>query len=51
MGLFWTIVLISERNIAKRLLSLKFLQDSDFSIHFTYNSDIISENRFILHLL
>ncbi len=51
MGLFWTIVLISERNISKRILSLKFLQDSDFSIHFTYNSDIKSENRFILHFL
>jgi hypothetical protein len=51
MGLFWTIVLISERNIAKRLLSLKLLQDSDFSIHFTYNSDKKSENRFILHFL
>ncbi len=43
MGLFWTIVLISERNIAKRLLSLKILQDSDFSIHFTYDSDKKSE--------
>jgi hypothetical protein len=51
MGLFWTIVLISERNIAKRLLSLKILQDSDFSIRFTYNSDIKSENISILQFL
>jgi hypothetical protein len=51
MGLFWTILLISERNIAKRLISLKILQDSDFSIHFTYDSDIKSENISILHFL
>jgi hypothetical protein len=47
MGLFWTIVLISERNIAKRPISLKILQDSDFSIH----SDKKSENTSILHFL
>ncbi len=51
VGLFWTIVLISERNIAKRLLSLKILQDSDFSIHFIYDNDKKSENISILHFL
>ncbi len=51
MGLFWTIVLISERNIAKRPLSLKILEDSDFSIHFTYDSDFKSENISIFYFL
>jgi hypothetical protein len=51
MGLFWTIVLISERNIAKRLLSLNILQYSDFSIHFTYDSDKKFENISILHFI